>query len=173
MRIALQAWGTDGDIRPMIALAAGLARRGHQASISIGSVDDKDYSAMCRALSVASVRAPEKSPADITQWMRDLGRTRNSLHMLRFLHERALFPSFDEMYSSAEALVAHADLAIGHFLCVPLQVAAHQRGIPYVTTTFWPGLVPDDAPKGVSRCSSRRRRMRACARSSSGICGGR
>ena len=40
MKVALQTWGSDGDIRPMIGLAAGLVRRGHQATLSIGSVDD-------------------------------------------------------------------------------------------------------------------------------------
>lgn len=48
MRIGVQTWGSDGDIRPFIALANGLARRGHEVSLAITSVDNKDYSMVGR-----------------------------------------------------------------------------------------------------------------------------
>jgi UDP:flavonoid glycosyltransferase YjiC (YdhE family) len=33
MKIGLQAWGSEGDIRPLIALSHGLARRGHDVEL--------------------------------------------------------------------------------------------------------------------------------------------
>ena len=143
MRVALQTWGSDGDIRPFIALGAGLVRRGHRVALCIGSIDDKEYRPLCRSLGLECVLAPERSGAELSSWMRRFGRTRNSLRMLRLLHEHALFPAFEEMSAAAQALVADADLAVGHFLAAPLRIAAEQRGVPYATVAFWPGLVPD------------------------------
>ena len=44
MKIGLQTWGSDGDIRPFLALAGGLRARGHEVSLVITSVDNKNYS---------------------------------------------------------------------------------------------------------------------------------
>jgi len=145
MRVALQTWGSDGDIRPMIALAAGLVRRGHSAVLSIGSVDNKDYTGMCSAVGVECVRAPEVSPTDVTDWLPRLGQTKNPFKMIRFLHEQALFPSFAEMSRAAHAMAEGADLAVGHFLCIPLRIAAGKRALPHATVSFWPGLIADPA----------------------------
>jgi UDP:flavonoid glycosyltransferase YjiC (YdhE family) len=52
MRIGLQTWGSDGDIRPFLALAAGLKAAGHQVTLSITSVDGKDYSELAQRLGI-------------------------------------------------------------------------------------------------------------------------
>jgi len=151
MRVALQTWGSDGDIRPMIALAAGLVRRGHRATLSIGSVDNKDYRPMCSAVGVESIAAPARAHLDVTKWLGEMGRTRNPITMLRFLHERALFPSFPEMVAAAEPMADAADLVIGHFVCAPMRIAAAKRKLPYASVSFWPGLISDPAraPEGL------------------------
>ena len=41
--IGIQTWGSEGDIRPFLALAAGLAEAGHEVTVVITSVDDKNY----------------------------------------------------------------------------------------------------------------------------------
>jgi UDP:flavonoid glycosyltransferase YjiC (YdhE family) len=33
MRVGLQGWGSEGDLRPLIALAARLRRSGHEARV--------------------------------------------------------------------------------------------------------------------------------------------
>jgi hypothetical protein len=48
MKIGLQTWGSDGDIRPFLALAGGLRARGHEVSLVVTSVDNKDYSLTAR-----------------------------------------------------------------------------------------------------------------------------
>ncbi len=135
----------------MIALAAGLVRRGHSATISIGSVDNKDYSAMCSAVGVTAMHAPRECAIDVTRWMGEMGHTRNPLKMLRFLHERALFPAFAEMAEAAEAQVADADLVVGHFVAAPMRVAAEKRKLPFASVAFWPGLIADSSrpPEGL------------------------
>ena len=44
MRIGIQPWDTDGEIRPFIALAGGLSSAGHDVTIAVTSADNKDYS---------------------------------------------------------------------------------------------------------------------------------
>ena len=144
MRILLQTWGTDGDIRPFIALGAGLVLRGHTVTLSIGSLDDKDYGAMCSAVGVSCVRAPERSLVDLRRWSgRDYWGPRGSLEVVRILHEQALFPAWSAMSEAAERLCAGADVAVGHFLAQPLRLAAEKRSVPFASVVFWPGVVPD------------------------------
>ena len=52
MRIGMQTWGSDGDIRPMLALGGGLVKRGHRVRIAVGSVDGKDYTALSDRLGI-------------------------------------------------------------------------------------------------------------------------
>ena len=43
MRIGLQTWGSEGDIQPFLALAAGLVKAGHQVKLCITEVAERDY----------------------------------------------------------------------------------------------------------------------------------
>jgi len=151
MKIAMQTWGSDGDIRPIIALAAGLAQRDHRVTLAIGSVDDKDYRDMCSAVGVESLRAPAMAKSDVSTWMELLKGTKNPYRQLRYLHEEALFPSLPEMQAAADQIIEGADLAVSHFFAVPLRIAALKRKVPHASVAFWPGLVPDPArpPEGL------------------------
>ena len=154
MRILLQTWGTDGDIRPFIALGAGLVLRGHTVTLCLGSLDDKDYGAMCTAVGVSCVRAPERSDVDLRHWStREYWGARGSVDAVRLLHEQALFAAWGPMSDVAERLCATADVAVGHFLAQPLRLAAEKRGLPFASVAFWPGIVPDSTrpPEGAPR----------------------
>jgi sterol 3beta-glucosyltransferase len=154
MRILLQTWGTDGDIRPFIALGAGLVLRGNTVTLAVGSLDDKDYGAMCKAVGVSCIRAPGRSNVDLRRWStREYWGARGSLEVVRLLHEEALFPAWGPMSEVAEHLCATADVAVGHFLAQPLRLAAEKRGLPFASVVFWPGTVPDKMrpPEGAPR----------------------
>lgn len=43
MRIALQTWGSYGDIRPFLALEEGLQSSGHDVTLVITCIDDASY----------------------------------------------------------------------------------------------------------------------------------
>ncbi|HEV3193475.1 MAG TPA: glycosyltransferase [Polyangiaceae bacterium] len=154
MRILLQTWGTDGDIRPFISLGAGLVLRGHTVTLAVGSLDDKDYGAMCKAVGVSCIRAPGRSNVDLRRWStRQYWGARGSLEAVRLLHEQALFPAWGPMSETAERLCATADVAVGHFLAQPLRLAAEKRCLPFASVVFWPGIVPDPMrpPEGAPR----------------------
>ncbi|WP_374662358.1 hypothetical protein [Inhella sp.] len=55
MRIDLQTWGSHGDIRPFVALAAGLQAAGHQVRLVVTCVDSRRYEAL-RAQAIFDLR---------------------------------------------------------------------------------------------------------------------
>jgi UDP-N-acetylglucosamine:LPS N-acetylglucosamine transferase len=43
MKIGIQAWGTDGDIEPLLAIGVELSERGHQVFIDLLRIKKRDY----------------------------------------------------------------------------------------------------------------------------------
>ena len=43
MKIGVQTWGSEGDIRPMVALGHGLVQRGHQVELVYTDIADRHY----------------------------------------------------------------------------------------------------------------------------------
>lgn len=48
MRIGLQTWGSEGDVQPFLALAAGLVRAGHKVTLVVADNEGRDYSGYAR-----------------------------------------------------------------------------------------------------------------------------
>jgi UDP:flavonoid glycosyltransferase YjiC (YdhE family) len=45
MRIGIQTWGTEGDVRPFIALAGGLSAAGHDVTLAVTEITNQQFSA--------------------------------------------------------------------------------------------------------------------------------
>jgi len=43
MKIGIQTWGTEGDVRPFIALAGGLSAAGHEVTLAVTEIRNKRY----------------------------------------------------------------------------------------------------------------------------------
>ncbi|MFO8165480.1 MAG: glycosyltransferase [Thermodesulfobacteriota bacterium] len=43
MKIGIQTWGTEGDVRPFIALASGLSAAGHDVTLAITEIMNKGF----------------------------------------------------------------------------------------------------------------------------------
>jgi sterol 3beta-glucosyltransferase len=56
MKIGLQTWGSEGDIRPFLALASGLRTRGNEVSLVITSVNNKNYNSYGKEMDFAVSR---------------------------------------------------------------------------------------------------------------------
>ena len=48
MEIGLQTWGTEGDVRPFIALALGLKSAGHRVTLLTTEIRNRDFSTEAR-----------------------------------------------------------------------------------------------------------------------------
>lgn len=142
MRIALATWGSAGDVRPLIALAAGFKRVGHEPTLLVTSVDDTDYRPLCSALGVPLRLVPERTAIDLPALLAQSDGLRHQLRLLRNLFEAGYLRFADDVFKAARELCADSDVAIGHFMALPLHAAAKLAAVPYVSVILWPGLVP-------------------------------
>jgi hypothetical protein len=48
MKIGLQTWGSEGDVQPFTALAAGLTRAGHEVTLLVTDNAGRDYTLLAQ-----------------------------------------------------------------------------------------------------------------------------
>jgi sterol 3beta-glucosyltransferase/vancomycin aglycone glucosyltransferase len=141
MRIGIQTWGSEGDVRPLLALAGGLSAAGHQVTVAITHIENREYSALGSRLGVATRAVGHLDPSVLHATGRKLiGRT-NPLAQLRIIARDLFDPLVDAMLDAAQALCRENDLVVGHFLVHPLQAAAERAGVPQVSVFLAP-LIP-------------------------------
>ncbi len=155
MKIGLQTWGSDGDIRPFIALAGGLVRAGHNVTLAVTSVDCKEYANFAAALGF-TLREVAYTPyrrEDIPRLTHEIRSTRLPLLQLRTILRIFFDPLADQMYDAAQLLCAENDAVIGHFLVHPLQAAAQLAKRPHGTVILNHSSIPSRhlTPFGVPR----------------------
>lgn len=154
MKIGIQTWGSEGDVRPFLALAGGLAEAGHRVAVVVTEITGKDYCDTGRALNVA-VR-----PAGAVRWGKDRLRrygpeivaTRDPLLQVRGILRRFFEPLVPEMMAAAKALCRENDLVISHFLVHPLRIMAEKTGTPWMSV-FTAPVIPSRhcTPSGAPR----------------------
>ena len=145
MRIGIQTWGSYGDVRPFLALSAGLAAAGHEVTLYVTSIDESDYSAESGELGVniKMVGTIEMgSREDLLEVGRKIVSDRNTLRQMKTIMTEFFEPYEDEMFRAAMELCENNDIIIGHALHHPLQAAASIKGKPYGTVALFHGLVP-------------------------------
>ncbi len=150
MRIGIQTWGSDGDIRPFIALAGGLRGAGHDVTIAVTSVDNKDYGPLCQALTVRYMKVPEQTDFDPIEIVRKIKGKKN-INFLKLVMRELYYPYQEQMYATALSLCRDSDVLISHFLAHPMRAAALKTNTPLVTVILYPGFVPTAfaAPPGL------------------------
>lgn len=141
MRISIQTWGSDGDILPFIALAGGLRAAGHDVTIAVTSVDNKNYGQLCDALDVQYIKVPEHTDFDRNELVRKVKGKRN-IDFLKLVMQELYYPYQDQMYHTAQSLCRDSDVMISHFLAHPMKAAALKTNTPWVTVILYPGFVP-------------------------------
>ncbi|MBZ0158501.1 MAG: hypothetical protein K8I29_20080 [Alphaproteobacteria bacterium] len=134
MRIGLRTWGSDGNIRPMSALADGLRARGHTVTIAVTSIDNKEYRPLAESLGVVLRPVGRFDPSGekyegLAAKLMELSPS-SILKQFRLVMETLFEPVEEEMFHAAESLCAKSGLVIGHFLLHPLHAAAERSGSP-------------------------------------------
>ena len=151
MKIGIQTWGSNGDIRPMLALAEGLQKAGHNITLVVSSIDNQRYQTLCEKLEISYRQVPEHIDFNMQDFAQRSFRM-NPLQWLRALLDEAFFPSEQEIYRAAQQLVAENDYVIGHHFLYPLKLAALQQHKPFFSVTlchaavFNPGIPPISFP---------------------------
>lgn len=147
MKIGIQTWGSNGDIRPMFALAEGLVKKGHKVTLAVSSVDNKNYRFLAEHLRIAYLHRPQHFDFDIQAFARKTFRM-NTLQWLNTLLEAVFYPYQQEIFQTAKILCQENDLIIGHHFLAPLKLAALQQYKPFVSITLCHAMLatPNQAP---------------------------
>ncbi|NOQ21788.1 MAG: hypothetical protein GQ565_03945 [Candidatus Aegiribacteria sp.] len=144
MKIGIIAWGSEGDIRPFIALATELSKRGHQVDMVASSIDYRDFSGMIEG---SGVRFSETTPIhidrDILEKMSSMAiQDRNPMNHFKFLLEYLFDPLEDELMEESRRLCSECDIVVKHLLVHPLAVMAESTGTPLVDVTPTAAALP-------------------------------
>ncbi|MGR9099127.1 MAG: glycosyltransferase [Gammaproteobacteria bacterium] len=141
MKFGLQTWGSNGDIRPMIALADGLRKAGHEATLTVSSIDNRDYGDLCRELGIGYRQIPATIEFNMPEFAQRTFRM-NTLQWVRALLEEVFHPYEREIYRAAQHLAEENDCLIGHHFLYPVKMAAAKQGLPHVSVTFCHAAIP-------------------------------
>ncbi|MDD4005064.1 MAG: glycosyltransferase [Elusimicrobiaceae bacterium] len=144
MKIGIQAWGSAGDVRPLLALGGELAARGHSVTLAVTPVDNRDYAVLANNLGVElrMLRSPFPTRAGLAAVAPAvMGR---GLQVRQFMAslELMLFSMERDMTDAALRLARENDVLIGHTLAYPLNAAAAKFSKPYITQALSALAVP-------------------------------
>jgi len=146
MNIGIQTFGSEGDVRPLIALGQELKQHGHNVQVVISSIDNKDYGLLFSKTGIEIKTVPQY--ISITQKrIREIARMKNLIKALKATFRETFTPYADEMYAEALRLCNECDIVISHFSVYPMSAAARKTGKPHISICFWPGMIPaEDRP---------------------------
>ncbi|MDO8679970.1 MAG: hypothetical protein Q7R30_15720 [Acidobacteriota bacterium] len=156
MRIGIQAWGSEGDIRPLIALGHGLVERGHEVELVYTDIADRRYEAVASALGLRARAVATPVVSDINETHRiglEIINARDPLAQGKIIFDEFLKPVERELYEAATDLCARSDLLVGHLVLYHLRAAAEHAGKPEVSVTFAHTMLPSrhQHPHGAPR----------------------
>jgi sterol 3beta-glucosyltransferase/vancomycin aglycone glucosyltransferase len=156
VRIGIQTWGSEGDIRPFVALGHALATRGHDVEMLYTEVSDRRYDAVAGALGFTARAVASPILRDQSQLLAiglEIINTRDQLQQGLLIARHMLEPVMPQMYEAGLELAKRSDLLIHHFILHASRAAAELAGTPAITVAFAHMLVPsrEITPMGMPR----------------------
>jgi UDP:flavonoid glycosyltransferase YjiC (YdhE family) len=131
MRVLITTFGSLGDLNPYLALARGLAERGHEPVLATHAY----YRAMVEAegFELRPVR-PDADPENRELFARAMRPRRGSEVVLREI----VLPYLRESYEDTAEAARDADAIVTHPLTFAGPIVAEERGLPWVSTVLAP-----------------------------------
>ena len=159
MRIGLQTWGSEGDVQPFTALAAGLVGAGHEVTLLVTDNAGRDYSGLAQKFgyNLISVENPESpSSEQVEAVWREIIRISNPIRQAELVMRHGFDPVMEKMFSAAKELCANSDAVVGHFFVFPLRIAAEIAGVPMATVNVVHNCLPSSQiqPPGLPNLGS-------------------
>lgn len=150
MHIGIQTWGSEGDCRPLLALAHGLVEAGHAVRLLVTNVEGHRWAERGAALGVevedVALSWFQENRSRAPEMVARIMRSPDPSVQLRRTFEEALLPVHGEMVRAAMRLGRDCDLVIGHVCAESALLAAAQWHRPYVSV--------NTVPAAPSRCTT-------------------
>ena len=145
MKIGVQAWGSEGDIRPLVALGHGLVQRGHEVELVYTDIADRHYHQVASALGFTARAVATPVIADLDE-LYEIGlrviNAGNPLADGKLIFDRLLRPVEGAIFDAASDLSRRSDVIVSHLVLDQVRAAADLAGLPSVSVTFAHTMVP-------------------------------
>jgi sterol 3beta-glucosyltransferase len=145
VRIGIQTWGSEGDIRPFVALGHALARRGHVVELLYTEISDRRYEHVAAALgfTARAIASPvlASREREYEVGLAAIG-SRDEFSQGLLIFKELLDPVVEPIYEAGLDLCSRSDLVINHFVLHPARAAADKTGTPQATVAFAHMLAP-------------------------------
>lgn len=139
MRIGIQTWGSEGDIRPFIALGHALTARGHRVELLYTEIGNRRYEAVAESLGFTARAVASPVVSDAAE-LHAIGLqaiyARDQLQQGLLIGKRLLEPVIPQMYDAGLELARRSDLLVHHFILHAARAAADVAGVPPITVAF-------------------------------------
>ncbi|MDE0483777.1 MAG: glycosyltransferase [Candidatus Poribacteria bacterium] len=144
MKIAIAAWGTTGDVYPVLALAERLLQREHHVRVCAPSIY-KD-----KILDIGADFFEVGVPFDLAEFHQTMDTViamRDPMAPLLLIAKEGILRRGEKWYNDCLTAMKGYDLAICHSIDIPGQEAAIRNELPWITVTYCPGFIkiPDNA----------------------------
>ncbi len=147
MKIGIQTWGSEGDVRPFIALAGGLSAAGHEVTLAVTEVRNKRYTQFGEryGFSIRHVGHLDLNEEELHALGPKLIKERNFLKQVQMIVTRFLDPVTGDMLTEAKRLCEENELLIRHIMAYPLGVAAELKSLPCLSLYTIAPAIPSKA----------------------------
>jgi sterol 3beta-glucosyltransferase/vancomycin aglycone glucosyltransferase len=133
LKIGIQTWGSEGDLRPFFALAEGLGAAGHDVRLLYSPAEGRDYSAQLAGARYAHQRVGTPRPVEeLVRLGREIFSIRDPRRQIQRVVTDLLQPALGEMARSAGEVAGWADLLVFHPFAHPLGAAGERAGKPLI-----------------------------------------
>jgi UDP:flavonoid glycosyltransferase YjiC (YdhE family) len=144
VRIGIQTWGSEGDIRPFLALGHALVERGHRVELVYTDIAERSYDAVASALgfTARAVATPVVDRERAIEIGLKVLQSRDQLRQALIITRDLLDPVIEPTFQAAVDLCSRSDLLIHHFIQHQSAAAAELAKVPAITVAFAPMLIP-------------------------------
>lgn len=131
MHYGIQTWGTEGDISPFVMLAKNLKLSGHEVTIVIADVDNKNYDLQLEKYNIETYYVDiDVTKEQIAKFQKDAGSSNSPVLKTKAILETHYEPFTDQLYNKADMLCQTCDVLIRHFVDYAAQAAAEKNHTP-------------------------------------------
>lgn len=148
MKIGIQTWGSEGDMRPFIALAAGLSAAGHKVTLAVTEVTPTNVTSFGERLgfTVRHVGEDNLNGNEIKEFIQSIFQEKHSSRQSELLTANFIAPILDDLLGATKTLCSENDLVIGQNSSYPLKIAATKSKCPYVMVFLIPMIPSKNIP---------------------------
>ena len=145
MKIAIVAWGTTGDVYPVLALADRLLKNEHHVRVCAPTIYKEKINEIGADFYQVGVDFDLK---EFQQTMDNLIPMYDPMKPLLLIAKEGVIRRGEKWYNDCLDGIKGYDIVVCHSIDIPAQEAAIRRDIPWLTVTYCPGFIktPENAP---------------------------